>query len=130
MILKRFEPEHHGIVSDWWLKHNHPIMPLNELSPIGLMVYDNNEPICVSFLYLLSGTSMGQIGFTTSNPEATSKQKHKAIGLCLNGLISLSSKYERSSVVCFSSSKGLTKILKKVGLTQGATHDYLIGKVE
>lgn len=128
MRIEKFDKnKHYDILEDWWTEHNHMQVPSSSLSGVGLVVYDNDTPICMSFLYVMAGCDLAQIAWTTTNPEANLRQKYRSILYCLEGLIALAKKYERKHIISFSSSKGLTKILKKSGLGVGKNHEILYG---
>lgn len=127
MNLQRFSKEHYNTVTSWWKKHEHAIIPESSLSSVGLIAFKGNKPICVSWLYIMSGCDLGQIAWTTTNPDASLREKYEGVNFCIDGLIELARHYKRKSVVSFSSSKGLSKIIKKKGLSLQRKHDLLLG---
>lgn len=115
-------------VSKWWLAHNHAVLPINML-PVGVMVEENSIPVCASFVYNLSGTSMAQIAWTTTNTEVTKRTAHKAVNMAIDYLVDYSKKTGKMYVVTFSKSNGLTSVFKKKGFNKDKPHDLLIGSL-
>lgn len=111
----------------WWEKHNHPIISYESLSPLGLLAVENGEYVAVSFAYVMHGCDLAQIAWTTTNPEAAPKLKYQAINECISGLLDIVKLNQRKHVICFSSSRGLTRMIEKHGLKTGAAHTLLSG---
>jgi len=128
MVLKKFEKEHYPIVSEWWKKHEHTKIPEDMLSAIGLICYKDDKPICASWLYIMVGCKLAQIAWTTTNPDANLRERHKAVNFCIDGLLELAKANNRKRVICFSSSTGLNKVIMKKGLTKKNKHDLLVGE--
>jgi hypothetical protein len=98
------------------------------LSPVGVIyIDDEGTAIAASFLYIMPGTSLGQIAWTTTNPDAGLKIKHTGVNMCLNSLFEIAQMNKIKDVLCFSSSSGLSNLLKKRGLKSGKQHDVLVG---
>lgn len=127
MELKRFEATHYPELVEWWKHHNHPVIALTSLSPLGLIAENNGKLVAVSFLYVMHGCDLGQIAWTTSNPKSGLKERHQAINECILSLYEIAKLNKRNNVICFSSSSGLTKLIKKHGLNVGKAHDLLSG---
>ena len=130
MKLEKFERKHYETLLDWWEQHGHPVIPYESLSPIGLVVNDNGNLTCVSFLYVMHGCDLAQIAWTTTNPTSGLKKKHESVGACLHGLYGIAKQNKRTNIICFSSSTGLTKLIKRHGFNVGHTHDLLAGVLE
>lgn len=127
MTLERFEQKHFDILSDWWKQHDHPAMDFKALSPLGVVAFDGDTPVCASFLYVMHGCNLAQIAWTTTNPACGLKTKYYGINMCLGNLYQLALENKRTNVICFSSSSGLTKLMKKQGFNVGTTHNLLAG---
>lgn len=131
MKLVRFDSSHYDTLTKWWDKHQHPIISQKSLSPIGVItVLDSGEYVSASFLYVMAGCDLGQIAWTTTNPESSSRNRYDGINMCLDGLIDIAKKEKRTNVICFSSSSGLTKLIEKQGFKVGKSHDLLAGYFE
>ena len=129
MKLIKFEKQHYELLCDWWTKHNHKILPFEMLSPFGLVFVDGDKPIAVSFIYFVAGCELSQIAWTTTDPGASVFKRHEAVKACIEGLVALARKFNHPHVVCFSSSRGLTRLIQKAGLKKLSEHDMLYSHV-
>lgn len=129
MKLVRFTEEHYPMLCEWWKEYGHGQIALESLSPVGLVCYLDDKPICLSFVYLAVGSDLGWVCWTTGDPKADKDDRKTAIEFCLEGLFELSKSYGRNHVVCYSESKNVTEIFKNAGFTVGSPHDMLYGKV-
>lgn len=129
MNLVRFNKEHYHTLCEWWAKYGHANISFSSLSPIGLICYKEETPLCMSFLYLAAGSDLGWICWTTGNPDASKDDRKDAIEYCLQGLFELSKSYGREHVVCYSQSKSITKVFTNAGFAVGLPHDMLYGQV-
>ncbi len=78
-------------------------------------------------MYVMHGCDLAQIAWTTTNPGAGLKQRYEGVNAVLTGLFGIAQANNRSNVICFSSSSGLSKMIKKHGLNIGKSHDLLAG---
>jgi len=128
MKLIRFDKEkHYNLINMWWKEHKHNSMERDSLSPFGFIVYNNNTPICASFLYIMAGCNLGQIAWTTTNPKAGLKEKYNAINFCIEGLLALANHYNIKNIISLSNSKGLTKLIQKKNFRTVDKHTLLCG---
>lgn len=128
MKLQRFDSSHYEHLTGWWKTHGHPIISKHSLSPVGLVcLSDDGKPLAASFLYVMHGCDLGQIAWTTANPDAGLKERYEAVDMVLTGLFDVAKQENRTNVICFSSSSGLTKKLVKHGFNAGKSHDLLAG---
>lgn len=127
VTVSKFTDEHYPLILEWWQTHGHPALGRTVLSPFGVVCSIDNVPTAMSFMYLWTGTTVAQIAWTTTRPEAGGKQKLKAVNECMKALIDTAEMNKRTDVICFSSSKGLTKIMQRHGLHVGQSHDILAG---
>jgi hypothetical protein len=127
--LVRFEKQHYPMLQSWWERHGHANVAFESLSPVGLICYKDEKPVCLSFLYLWSGCDLGWICWTTSDPDAEKAVRHEAVKFCLDGLMELSKHYGKNHVICYSESKGVTSVLKDAGFHVGLPHDMLYGQL-
>ena len=129
MNLILYKKEHYNILTEWWKDHNHAIIEESALSPYSFIVYNNDKPICASFLYVMDKCNLAQIAWTTTNPNAGIKEKYNALNLCLQSLFDLAKLLKINNIVSFSSSKGLNKLYKKNGMYLGKEHTLNMGKL-
>lgn len=130
MNLKQFTKDDYAMLSEWWEAHGHPVIPINMLSPFGLVGFSNNdEPAAISFVYLVQGCDIAQISWTTTNPKVSPRDRYETVQHCIRGLIAVAKKSGRSNVLCFSDSSGLNRIMHKEGLKELKDHKMLYKKI-
>ncbi len=129
MKLVKFEEQHYHEVCSWWTQHGHPVLPFNMLSTFGLMAFEGEQPICVSFVYLLSDCNIAQIAWTTTNPEAPIRMRYEGVDSTVKGLLGVAKKYNKTNVLCLSDSRGLKKIISRNGLKELKDHTLLYGSL-
>lgn len=127
MTINYFNPENYKELIQWWKANDHEVISLSSL-PIGVVVSENNVPLVMSFVYLMDGTDIAQLAWTTSNPMNGLKQNHKAVELAIDALLIVAQKAGKKSVISFSSSKGLTKILNKKNIISNKNHTLSFGR--
>lgn len=127
--LERFTEAFYPEISKWWSKHNHPVLPFNMLSPFGLIAHTDAGPSCVSFVYLIADCDIAQISWTTTNPDVALRKRYEAVDYCIKGLLGAARHYGKTNVLCFSDSKGLTKLINKNGLKVLHNHSLLYGSL-
>jgi hypothetical protein len=127
MQLHKFEQSHYEMLVGWWKEHGHPIVAFETLSPIGVIVEKDGTFLAASFIYVMHGCDLAQIAWTTTNPEGSLKDNYKAVDECITGLLDIVKLNKRKHVICFSSSTGLTRMIKSHGFNVGTTHEVLMG---
>ncbi len=118
------------MLANWWENHGHPIIDQAALSPIGVVAEKNGVPVAVSFLSLIYGCNQAILSWTTTNPKASLREKHQGVNDCIKSLCSVAKDKEYVNVICFSASKGLTKIIQRHGFNVGKSHDLLAGQLK
>jgi hypothetical protein len=128
MTICYFDKEqHYKQLSNWWVAHGHGKIEASSL-PIGVVVSDaSNKLLAMSFIYMMDGTDVAQLAWTTTNPENSNKESYKAVDLAIDALLIVAQKFEKKTILCFSSSKGLTKILNKKNIQENKNHVLSIG---
>lgn len=129
MRLERFTKEHYPMLCKWWKHYGHSIVAFESLSPVGLVCYIDDKPVCLSFVYLAAGSDLGWVCWTTGDPSAKKSVRKEAIGYCIEGLFELAKSYGRNHLVCYSESKNVTEVFKNAGFVVGLPHDMLYGQV-
>lgn len=129
MNLKKIDLDtDYEILCDWWKEHNHWIIPRSALSSVGLMAYnDKDQPVAGSWLYVMAGSTLGQIGWTVSNPKAGLRERYNGISMIVDGLIEAAKHYKRTELIVLSSSNGLSKMLEKRKFVSKIKHDLYVG---
>ena len=125
--IEYFKNEHYEELKKWWSLHNHPAVPFSSL-PYGIVVSNEKQiPVCMSFLYTFEISDMCQIGWTTTNPNTKLRERYECVDLALDSLLILAQKLNKKTVICFSTSRGISKLMNKKGLSKGKSHDIYIG---
>lgn len=81
-------PEHRGyynIAKKWWENRDWPIPMTENLSSTGMMVYQDNRPICAAWLYQ-TDSLMAVIGFLIADIKIKGRVKKRAIKFLLEEL--------------------------------------------
>ena len=73
----------------WWNEWDFGVVPKECLPPAGIMVEDENGPICAGGLYIGEGTQFGFMEWIVSDKNANIRQVHKALGLCINSIMNM-----------------------------------------
>lgn len=126
MKVTYFTPDDYVELQAWWKKHNHNVLPLSAL-PVGVVVSSGDKNLVMSFVYTMDGCDVAQLAWTTSNPENKLKENYEAVNLAVDALVSVSKKLNKNLILCFSSSKGLTKILNKKNMLSNKKHVMVVG---
>ncbi len=129
MKLHKFEPYHYEEVVKWWTKHGHPVLPMDMLSPFGLICENDSELVAASFIYLVGGCNAAQIAWTTTNPSTSIYKRYEGVDLCIKGLLGLAKQYHKTNVLCLTSSNGLKKIMNRNGLKDLQSHNLHYGSL-
>ncbi len=128
MEIKYYEKDkHYSLLTEWWTKRKHAVIEHTTL-PMGVVVYINNEPTCMSFIYNYDGCDMSNIMWTTTNPDVQSREdRHEGIKLALDALISIANKMKKKRIMTLGHSNTFTDILVEKGFVEGGPHVLLIG---
>lgn len=86
MFVDRFTLDHIPTLDAWLKAHGHPIPPLIEYPEVGYIVSDTQGPIAAGFLRKVEG-GYAQIDGLTSNPERAGADRHQAIDMVAESLI-------------------------------------------
>lgn len=128
MNIVYFEPQkHYDVLKSWWTTHKHAIVAETSL-PYGVVVYVNEVPVSMSFIYTCDKSDMCQIAWTTTNPEHSNlRERHKSVETAIDALLIFAEKKNKKYITCFSASKGLNKIISRRGFIKNASHELYIG---
>lgn len=128
MIIQKYVDSDFLDLSLWWKKHSHPVMEKSIL-PFGIVAYENENKVAMSFIYIMDKCDVAQIAWTTTNPEMSSRKRHKAVHLLMDASFSYINSLGIKNIMCFTDSNGIAKILNKKGLRLGNLHNLCIGSV-
>lgn len=127
MQITYFNESNYGELCGWWDKHQHNIIPFSSL-PLGVVVSNDTKKLAMAFVYTMDGCDVAQLAWTTSNPENSPRESYQSVDLAIDALLLVArEKLNKKMIVCFSSSKGLTKILNKKNITQNREHILNMG---
>ncbi len=80
--------EHKGLLEEWLKDRSHYIPGPEEYPAIGCIAYDKDLPVAVAFLRRVEG-GFGMVDGLTSNPEASSEQRHLGLDLVIYHILSV-----------------------------------------
>lgn len=105
-------------MSDWWSKHNFPVIPEKILPINGYICYLDNKPICGVYIYLplaQDGGCLALCEYWTANPEATKEEKDAAFPRLLKFINEFCKENEILVLYTGISNPSLIKRLEKEG---------------
>jgi len=73
----------------WWEDWEFGVVPLEVLPPLGIMIENNEGPICAAGLYVGTGTKFCIMEWLIKDKHSSLKESHRAIQLCINEVIKL-----------------------------------------
>lgn len=124
--------DHYEIISDWWTGHDWTVLPQQVLPHNGLIVYDDNTPICAGFLYK-TDSAICWLEWVISNPLAKKEQRSEALNALIDCLVGLAKTMGFSIIFTSIKHPGLIKRMEQIGFQvndNGMTNMSLIFKGE
>ena len=94
---------------NWWKQHEFGIVPKKCLPPDGIIVEENNIPICASGLYCCTGTKFGFMEWIVADKTANLKSIHKGLNLCIPEIFKLAKKYNMELIYSMTANTSLHK---------------------
>ena len=94
---------------NWWKQHEFGIVPKKCLPPDGIIVEENNIPICASGLYCCTGTKFGFMEWIVADKTANLKSIHKGLNLCITEIFKLAKKYNMELIYSMTANTSLHK---------------------
>jgi len=128
MQITYFNETNYGELCGWWTKHQHAIIPYSSLG-IGVVVSSEDKNLAMSFIYTMDGCDAAQLCWTTSNPGNSPRQSYESVDLAIDALLTVAIKKNKKTITCFSSSKGLTKILNRKNIMKNKDHVLSMGSL-
>ena len=71
----------------WWTDWEFGKVPKECLPPEGVIVEDNNKPLCAGGLYVGEGTQFGFMEWIVTDKHADSRKIHKALKMCIDTIM-------------------------------------------
>lgn len=128
--IEPYRKENHLILARrWWRNFNEAELAEDLLSEIGLVIYDGEQPVAMSWIFL-SNSPLAQIGWTVTNPECGPKTRMSAVALLIDELTGVAKREGYKGVMTFSNSSGLTRIFQSSNYVKLNPHDFLIREIE
>ena len=94
---------------NWWKQHEFGIVPKKCLPPDGIIVEENNIPICASGLYCCTGTKFGFMEWIVADKTANIKSIHRGLNLCITEIFKLAKKYNMELIYSMTANTSLHK---------------------
>ena len=84
---KEFNPEkHHGMLCEWWTEWKWPAVPVSLLPKNGIVVYEEETPVCAGFMYL-TDSDWGIMEWIVGNPWVSKEERHNGLDCLIQDLI-------------------------------------------
>ena len=68
---------------NWWKQHEFGIVPKKCLPPDGIIVEENNIPICAGGLYRCVNSNFSVMEWIVADKTANIKSIHRGLNLCI-----------------------------------------------
>ena len=77
----------YGTLVKWWTDWEFGKVPKECLPPEGVIVEDNDKPLCAGGLYVGVGTQFGFMEWIVTDKHADSRKIHKALKMCIDTIM-------------------------------------------
>jgi len=105
----------------WWNDWNFGVVPKECLPPDGIIVEAEGTPICAGGLYIGVGTQFAFMEWIVTDKTADKRQVHKALKLCVDGLVELAKSKGMKLIYTATKERELHKRYTKY-------HDFLLAE--
>lgn len=78
----RTDKERYEIVKNWWLDRKWDVPGIGALSTTGVMIYNNNQPVCAAWIYQ-TDSLVAMVGFIISDLKTNGRVKKNSLKLLL-----------------------------------------------
>jgi|TARA_R100001530_G_scaffold76950_1_gene54001 N-acetylglutamate synthase-like GNAT family acetyltransferase len=93
----------------WWKQHEFGQVPKKCLPPEGIIVEENNIPICAGGLYRCVNSNFGVMEWIVVDENARLRVAHQALNLCIENILKLAKTYKIELVYTMTAEKALHK---------------------
>lgn len=93
----------------WWAQYEFGKVPKECLPPDGIIIEENNEPVCAGGLYRCTGTNFGFMEWIVVDKNTNFKIAHKALTLCIDNIIQLAKENNIQLIFTVTAEKALHK---------------------
>ena len=94
---------------NWWKQHQFGIVPKKCLPPDGIIVEENNIPICAGGLYRCVNSNFSVMEWIVADKTASIKNIHKGLNLCITEIFKLAKKYNMELIYSMTANTSLHK---------------------
>ena len=94
---------------NWWKQHDFGIVPKKCLPPDGIIVEENNIPICAGGLYRCVNSNFSVMEWIVADKTASIKNIHKGLNLCITEIFKLAKKYNMELIYSMTANTSLQK---------------------
>ena len=94
---------------NWWKQHEFGIVPKKCLPPDGIIVEENNIPICAGGLYICVNSNFSVMEWIVADKTASIKNIHKGLNLCITEIFKLAKKYNMELIYSMTANTSLHK---------------------
>ena len=93
----------------WWNQYEFGVVPKKCLPPDGIIVEENNTPICAGGLYRCVDSNFSVMEWIVADKTANIKSLHRALNLCITEIFNLAKKYNIELIYSMTANKSLHK---------------------
>ncbi len=83
MEIELITDKHYDIISNWWIRHNKPIIQKDLLSTSGFIVKESDAYLVAVWVYKTNSALCG-LEFLVSNPEVVGIKRDESIDFLIN----------------------------------------------
>ena len=94
---------------NWWKQHEFGIVPKKCLPPDGIIVEENNIPICAGGLYRCVNSNFSVMEWIVADKTANIKSIHKGLNICITEIFNLAKKYNMELIYSMTANTSLHK---------------------
>ena len=94
---------------NWWKQHEFGIVPKKCLPPDGIIVEENNIPICAGGLYRCVNSNFSVMEWIVADKTANIKSIHRGLNLCITEIFKLAKKYNMELIYSKTANTSLHK---------------------
>ena len=102
----------------WWKQHEFGVVPKNCLPPTGIIISQDDKPVCAGGIYFGVGTKFAFMEWIVVDKRTGLKTAHNALKLCVEELIKMAKEKDIDLLYTVTADKALQKrYLKYHGLS-------------
>ena len=94
---------------NWWKQHEFGIVPKKCLPPDGIIIEENNIPICAGGLYRCVDSNFSVMEWIVADKTANIKSIHRGLNLCITEIFKLAKKYNMELIYSMTANTSLHK---------------------